>query len=120
MGLGIRHKLFEIPDDKSPRSLGKKKRSRGGRYAKAKSAWERQENEEEGEDAGTAFACSQAADPCCYLCGSTKSIARNRIVLCDGFDMGFRQKGLVPPLRQVPEGTWHCSLECSRLSDRAL
>ena len=116
LALGIRNKGVEIPVDRSIEALGRKKRGKGGRYAKAKGALQRQDDE---EDAGTGFACSQADDPCCYICGGRKSVGRNRIIFCDGCDLGYHQKCLVPVVLSVPDGSWFCSAECKCMSMRA-
>ena len=121
LALGIRHAEVVVPADRSLQSLGRKKRSRGGRYAMAKGAWERQDEaefEDQGADAGTAFACSQADDPCCYICGHRKSTAKNKIVFCDGCDLGYHQHCLQPPLKTVPDGAWFCGDECQNMNDR--
>ena len=115
LALGIRNKGVVIPIDRSLEALGRKKRGKGGRYAKAKGGLHRQDDE---EDAGTGFACSQADDPCCYICGGRKSVARNRIFFCDECDLGYHQKCLVPALQMVPDGSWFCSEECTAMSMR--
>ena len=120
LALGIRFKNVAIPDDRSLKALGTKKRSRGGRYAKAKPALVRQDEPQLDTDhvqhAGTAFACSQADDPCCFVCGLRRSNARNRIVYCDGCDMGFHQRCVFPVLKTIPTGSWYCSKECNDMS----
>ena len=119
VALGIRQKVVAIPVDRSLKALGRKKRSRGGRYAKAKSALTRQDDEEyDRQDAGTAFASSQAEDPCCYACGDRRSTVRNRIVFCDGCDFGYHQNCIIPPLRTLPAGPWYCGRDYQANSNR--
>ena len=120
LALGVRQDGVPVPHDRSLQALGRKKRSRGGRYAKANSALLRQDEDDflPDIDAGTAFACSQAADPCCFNCGGRKSTARNQIVFCDGCDIGYHQNCLVPHLRNIPTGIWFCKEECKHLHNR--
>ena len=123
LAIGIKHGGVLIPEDRSLEVLGRRKRPHGGRYAKATPALVRQDAEEYDDDdagAGTAFACSQAQDPCCYICGGRKSTNRNRIVFCDGCDLGYHQKCLQPSLRTIPAGTWFCGRECEALNERLL
>ena len=119
VAIAIRAKKIIVPVDRSLHVLGRQRRPRGGRYAKAARALVRQDAlEEEEEDAGTAFACSQAKDPCCYFCGSRSSTARNRIIFCDGCDLGYHQKCLQPTMKKIPDGDWYCSEECTCLGQR--
>ena len=118
LALSIRYNGVEIPLDRSLLVLGHKKRQRGGRYAKASAALVRQDGDGAEEDAGTAFACSQATDPCCYYCGQRNSKKGNLIVFCDGCDMGVHQRCLVPPMKNVPVGDWFCGDECKALKAR--
>ena len=119
LSMGIQKDGVQIPEERSLQVLGRKKRSQGGRYAKAKPALERQDDD--AEDAGTAFACSQALDPCCYNCGQRHSKKPNLIIFCDECDCGFHQKCLVPPLKTVPpeDVKWFCSAECGDRHNRA-
>ena len=97
LALGIRQGNVVVPQERSLATLGRTRRPKGGRYAKAKPAWVRQDDEED-QAAGTAFASSQAPDPCCYICGGRKSTKGNKIVFCDGVcDCGYHQKCLRPP-----------------------
>ena len=115
LALGLRNDSVAIPEDRSLVSLGRKKRGRGGRYAKAVGGLYRQDDE---DDAGTGFACSQADDPCCFICGGRRSVVRNKIVFCDGCDLGYHQKCLVPTLLAVPVGAWYFSEECKCMNIR--
>ena len=112
VGMGIKDSLVTVPEDRLLTSLGRTKRSQGGRYAKAKRAFDLQPDD---NDAGTAFASSQAMDPCCYICGGRHSNTRNQIVFCDTCDNGYHQKCLNPVLRAIPIGSWFCSDECKAL-----
>jgi hypothetical protein len=48
----------------------------------------------------------------CCACQGAISLRRNYIVLCDGCDLGWHQKCMVPVMSRVPVGEWHCS-QCS-------
>ena len=117
LAMGIRNNYVQIPDERSLRVLGRKKRSAGGRYALARSRLERQD-EDDDANAGTTFASSQASDPCCFNCGRRNSTTKNRIVFCDGCDLGYHQLCVAPPLKNVPVGRWFCNPECAHLAAR--
>ncbi|XP_066248476.1 PHD and RING finger domain-containing protein 1 isoform X1 [Euwallacea similis] len=44
----------------------------------------------------------------CEICGSSED--EDRLLLCDGCDLGFHLYCLNPPLDEVPEGAWYCNL----------
>ncbi|KAG5880872.1 hypothetical protein JTB14_038083 [Gonioctena quinquepunctata] len=46
----------------------------------------------------------------CEICGSCDN--EDRMLLCDGCDLGFHLYCLTPPLDEVPIGAWHCN-DCS-------
>lgn len=48
----------------------------------------------------------------CEICGS--SAHEDRMLLCDGCDLGFHLECLNPPLNDVPTGAWYCA-DCSLL-----
>lgn len=43
----------------------------------------------------------------CEICGSTDN--EERMLLCDGCDLGFHLYCLTPPLDSVPAGYWYCN-----------
>ncbi|KAF7278248.1 hypothetical protein GWI33_008604 [Rhynchophorus ferrugineus] len=43
----------------------------------------------------------------CEICGSNDH--EDRLLLCDGCDLGFHLYCLTPPLDEVPEGSWYCN-----------
>lgn len=45
----------------------------------------------------------------CEICGS--SDREDRMLLCDGCNLGFHMECLTPALQEVPEGYWYCN-EC--------
>ncbi|XP_030767637.1 PHD and RING finger domain-containing protein 1 isoform X2 [Sitophilus oryzae] len=45
----------------------------------------------------------------CEICGSNEH--EDRLLLCDGCDLGFHLYCLNPPLDEVPDGAWYCN-EC--------
>ncbi|KAL3279022.1 hypothetical protein HHI36_016537 [Cryptolaemus montrouzieri] len=45
----------------------------------------------------------------CEICGSGDR--EDRLLLCDGCDLGFHLECLTPPLQEVPVGSWYCN-EC--------
>lgn len=45
----------------------------------------------------------------CEICGSTDN--EDRMLLCDGCDLGFHIYCLTPPLESIPTGYWYCN-EC--------
>lgn len=52
-----------------------------------------------------------AEDPTyCEVCGM--SDREDRMLLCDGCDLGFHLECLNPPLQAVPVGSWYCD-ECA-------
>ncbi|XP_050312938.1 PHD and RING finger domain-containing protein 1-like [Anthonomus grandis grandis] len=46
----------------------------------------------------------------CEICGTNTN--EDRLLLCDGCDLGFHLYCLTPPLDEVPEGSWYCT-QCS-------
>ena len=42
----------------------------------------------------------------CQQCGRDDN--EHLLLLCDGCDRGYHTTCLVPPLRYIPEGEWHC------------
>jgi hypothetical protein len=104
-----------IPIDRSFQSLGKKKRGRG-RIAHAAPALNHQPSDPIHARPGRDFASSQTKDPCCFLCGGTNKSKCNKIVFCDGCDMGYHQRCMVPIITKIPEGEWYCSEECKCMS----
>lgn len=42
----------------------------------------------------------------CEICGSCDR--EDRMLLCDGCDLGYHLECLDPPLQDVPEGSWYC------------
>jgi len=45
-------------------------------------------------------------------CGGAPNSKINKIVFCDGCDMGYHQKCVVPNLIEIPTGDWYCFDEC--------
>lgn len=43
----------------------------------------------------------------CEICGSTDN--EDRMLLCDGCDLGFHLYCFTPPLNSVPTGYWYCN-----------
>lgn len=42
----------------------------------------------------------------CEICGSCDR--EDRMLLCDGCDLGFHLECLNPPLQDIPAGYWYC------------
>lgn len=42
----------------------------------------------------------------CEVCG--RCDGEDRMLLCDGCDLGYHLECLDPPLEQVPPGVWYC------------
>jgi hypothetical protein len=99
---GIKDGVVHIPVDRSFQILGKKKRGRE-RIARVAGALCHQPSDPIHARAGCGFASSQTEYSCCFLCGETNNSKCNKIVFCDGCDMGYHQKCMGPKIINIPE-----------------